>query len=567
MTWKEVVAEKQKRQLASIPQEWTLASLLSRDHLDVTAFPDSCGLLTPTELEITKSEVDGLLSRLAKGEWTSVEVTTAFYKRAIIAHQLTNCLTEIFVEKALAKAAERDAYLKQTGKVLGPLHGLPVSLKDQINIKGTESTMGYVSWIGTFAEHNAVLVDVLESLGAVPFVKTNVPQTLMWGETFNNVFGRTYNPHNRSLTSGGSSGGEGALIALRGSPLGIGSDIGGSIRIPSSFCGIYGLRPSHGRVPYAGCVNSMEGQDSIMSVLGPMSNSLGGLKHLMKAVVDAKSWYRDALVIPKAWSEEEYKLVNHGNGKSMCFGILWDDRSVVPNPPIIRGLEMTKKALLAAGHKVVDWEPFKHNALSRTSYDIWGAGCDEDYRVVAQISGEPIISTMRPDANSENVKSEDNGDISAHNGGLSAYQLWQVQKEKRNLRQEYLEYWQATEKITGTGRPVDAIIAPVAPYAAPPHGLNRITDYTRIWNVLDYSAIVIPVSKVDGFFDVKKPPHRFYSERDRKNYDQYNPETFRNAPVAVQIVGRTLEEEAIIGMAEIVDAALRATKSQSGSFL
>lgn len=142
MTWKEVVAEKQKRQLASIPQEWTLASLLSRDHLDVTAFPDSCGLLTSTELEITKSEVDGLLSRLAKGEWTSVEVTTAFYKRAIIAHQLTNCLTEIFVEKALAKAAERDAYLKQTGKVLGPLHGLPVSLKDQINIKGIESTMG-----------------------------------------------------------------------------------------------------------------------------------------------------------------------------------------------------------------------------------------------------------------------------------------------------------------------------------------------------------------------------------------------------------------------------------------
>ncbi len=157
MTWKEVVAEKQKRQLASIPQEWTLAGLPSRDHLDVTAFPDSCGLLTPTELEITRSEVDVLLSRLANGEWTSVEVTAAFYKRAIIAHQLvglyhrihsmltklkTNCLTEIFVEKALAKAAERDAYLKQTGKVLGPLHGLPVSLKDQINIKGTESTMG-----------------------------------------------------------------------------------------------------------------------------------------------------------------------------------------------------------------------------------------------------------------------------------------------------------------------------------------------------------------------------------------------------------------------------------------
>ncbi|KAK0466411.1 general amidase [Desarmillaria tabescens] len=560
MTWEEAVSDKRKRQLASIPQEWTLTGLPLKDNIDVTAFPDSCGLLSSNELEITKSEVDVLLSKLANGEWSSVEVTTAFYKRAIIAHQLTNCLTEIFVEEALAKAAERDSYLEQTGKVLGPLHGLPVSLKDQVNIKGIESTMGYVSWIGTFAERNAVLVDVLDSLGAVPFVKTNVPQTLMWGETFNNVFGRTCNPYNRSLTSGGSSGGEGALISLRGSPLGIGSDIGGSIRIPSSFCGIYGLRPSHGRVPYAGCVNSMEGQDSIMSVLGPMSNSLSGLKHFMKAVIDARTWYRDALVIPKAWIEEEYKLVNHGNGKSLCFGILWDDGSVVPNPPIIRGLEMTKKALLAAGHKVVDWEPFKHDALSWTSYEIWGAGCDEDYRVVAQISGEPIISTMNPNGNSEHGKSK-------HDGGISAYQLWQVQKQKRNLRQEYLEHWQATEKITGTGRPVDAIIAPVAPYAAPPHGLNRITDYTRIWNVLDYTALVIPVSKVDSCLDAKKPPHKFYSDRDRENYDRYDPETFRNAPIAVQIVGRTLEEEAVIGMAEIVDAALRATKLQMGSFL
>ncbi|KAG7452407.1 general amidase [Guyanagaster necrorhizus] len=560
MTWQEAVSEKRKRQLASIPQEWTLASLPSKDHLDISVFPDSCGLLTPTELEITRSEIDGLLSKLAKGDWTSVQVTTAFYKRAIIAHQLTNCLTEIFVEKALAKAAECDDYLKQTGKVLGPLHGLPVSLKDQINIKGIESTMGYVSWIGTFAERNAVLVDMLDSLGAVPFVKTNVPQTLMWGETFNNIFGRTCNPHNRSLTSGGSSGGEGALLALRGSPLGIGSDIGGSIRIPSSFCGIYGLRPSHGRVPYAGCVNSMEGQDSIMSVLGPMSNSLSGLKCFMKAVVDAKPWYKDALVIPKAWSEEDYRLVNHGGGKLLCFGILWDDRCVVPNPPIIRALEMTKKALLAAGHKVVDWEPFKHDALSRTSYEIWGAGCDEDYRVVAQISGEPVISTMGPDGNSEPGESK-------HKGGISAYKLWQVQKQKRDLRQEYLEYWQATQKTTGTGRPVDAIISPVAPYAAPPHGFNRITDYTRIWNVLDYTTLVIPVSKVDRHLDVKKLPHKFYSDRDKDNYDRYDPETFRNAPVAVQIVGRTLEEEAVIGMAEIVDTALKATKSQTASYL
>lgn len=161
-----------------------------------------------------------------------------------------NCLTEIFVERALARAAELDDALRKTGKVVGPLHGLPISLKDQLCVKGLETTMGYVSWIGKYAEKSAVLVDILEECGAVPFVRTNVPQTLMvrrnclvprwpcllndssliqWPETFNNIFGRTTNPYNRSLTCGGSSGGEGALVALKGSPIGVGSDIGGCV--------------------------------------------------------------------------------------------------------------------------------------------------------------------------------------------------------------------------------------------------------------------------------------------------------------------------------------------------
>lgn len=107
---------------------------------------------------------------------------------------------------------------------------------------------GYVSWIGNYSERDATLVTILYEAGAVPFVRTNIPQTLMvsacvyfpanpfadccdlqWPETFNHVFGRTLNPHNRNLTSGGSSGGEGALIAMKGSPLGVGSDVGGSV--------------------------------------------------------------------------------------------------------------------------------------------------------------------------------------------------------------------------------------------------------------------------------------------------------------------------------------------------
>lgn len=124
-----------------------------------------------------------------------------------------------------------------------------------------------------------------------------------------------------------------------------------SIRIPSAFNGLYGLRPSYGRVPYAGCVNSLEGQDSVLSVLGPLANSLGAVKSFIKSVVSQKPWLKDPLAVRKPWNEEEYDLVEHGHGKNLCFGILWDDEVVLPHPPVRRGLEEAKQALVAAGHK------------------------------------------------------------------------------------------------------------------------------------------------------------------------------------------------------------------------
>ncbi|KAG9314390.1 amidase signature domain-containing protein [Chiua virens] len=374
---------------------------------------------------ITNEDVIVLLGRLAGGEWSAVEVTTAFYKRAVVAHQLVNCLTEIFVERALARAAELDNALKKTGKVVGPLHGLPISLKDQLCIKGLETTVGYASWIGKYAERNAVLVDILEACGAVPFVRSNVPQTLMWPETFNNIFGRTTNPYNRSATCGGSSGGEGALIALKGSPLGVGSDIGGSVRIPAALCGLYGLRPSYGRVPYGGALNSLEGQDSVLSVLGPMTSSISGLKTFMEAVIKAKPWLRDPLAVRKKWDEDEYLLKDRDNGRKLCFAIMWDDDVCIPHPPVIRALELVQAALTKVGHNVITWYPMEHKKLSNVTRNIWSSGSTEDFMVTTSEAGEPIISTMIPDGNQAAV-----APFRPRKGGITAYQLWQVQKEE-----------------------------------------------------------------------------------------------------------------------------------------
>ncbi|KAH9951542.1 general amidase [Amylocystis lapponica] len=550
--WKELVADKRRRQQELIPKEW-LISVPPESVFDVTTIPKECGLLSEKELLITETVgVDVLLKKLATAEWSAVEVTTAFCKRATVAQQLVNCLTEIFFDRALARATELDAHLKATGQTVGPLHGLPISLKDQLCIKGLETTIGYVSWIGNYAGRNAALVDILEECGAVLYVRTNVPQTLMWGETFNNIFGRTSNPHNRTLTCGGSSGGEGALIGLKGSPLGVGSDVGGSIRIPSLFNGLYALRPSTGRVPYAGCTNSMEGQDSELSVLGPMSNSLSGVKTFMQSVLSKRPWLHDPIAVRKAWDTEAYTLSEHGGGKELCFGIIWNDGVVTPSPPILRALEMTKAALLAAGHKVVDWHPYKHAELCQCLADIWEAGAKEDFEATTAHTGEPLIDTM-----SLVEGGSPSGVRTGSKAGVSAYQLWQIQKQRLILRQEYLDNLQKSVELTGTGRPLDALIAAGAPFPAPPHGKVWTFKYTSVWNALDYSTCVFPVTKVDPAVDVKKAPHDFLSEADHYNYDFYDPETFRNAPVGLQLVGRSLEEEAVIAMTEIVDAALK----------
>lgn len=223
--------------------------------------------------------------------------------------------------------------------------------------------MGYVGWIGTFQgikndsrykTSESELVRELRELGAVLHCKTSLPTSLMVGETINNIFGYTWNPNNRHLSSGGSSGGEGALIALRGSPAGFGTDIGGSVRIPAAFNGIYGIRPSAGRIPYEGACNSMDGQSSIMSVIGPMATSSRSLKLLFQSVLGTSPWLHDPLAVELPWRdavEQEVLSWTKGQGQ-LAFGIMRDDGVVRPQPPLARAFDIVEGTLKRLGHKV-----------------------------------------------------------------------------------------------------------------------------------------------------------------------------------------------------------------------
>jgi amidase len=226
--WQEISTAKRSALFNSIPQKWRIPIDITPrdDQLDVSNFAAESGFFTQHELDITSKTAAELLQKLSQAEWTSEEVALAFCKRAAVAQQLLNCLSEAFFEEAIADARALDAHLKRSGKPKGPLHGLPISLKDNFYVAGTDSTLGFTSLANDPAVQESTLVEMLRAAGAVLYCKTNVPTAMMIAETVNNLTGRTLNPLNRSLTPGGSSGGEAALVAFMGSPLGIGSDIG-----------------------------------------------------------------------------------------------------------------------------------------------------------------------------------------------------------------------------------------------------------------------------------------------------------------------------------------------------
>lgn len=281
----------------------------------------------------------------------------------------TNCLVEIFFDEARQQAEELDAYIRESGRPAGPLHGLPVSLKDRFHIKGLESHCGYVSWLGQHKTEadEGVLVQRLRHAGAILYVKTNVPMSMLIGETTNNVIGSTLNPFNRVLSAGGACGGEGALIAMGGSPIGFGSDIAGSIRIPSAFNDLYGLRPSYGRMSASGLSTSLPGLPTGGSVIGPMCGDLPSLAMLTKWFINAKTWQDDHEVIDLPWSEERLsntrsRICQPGqrNG-TLVFAVMLGDEEVWPNPPIRRALVTVIGALRQRGYEVITWDPPPHS--------------------------------------------------------------------------------------------------------------------------------------------------------------------------------------------------------------
>jgi Asp-tRNA(Asn)/Glu-tRNA(Gln) amidotransferase A subunit family amidase len=384
-------------------------------------------------------------------------------------------LTEIFFEDAIERAKYLDKEYKRTGKVLGPFHGLPISLKDTFKVKGYDASTGIASMVDKPAKKNSLLVDILLEQGAVIFCKTNVPQTLMALDSDNNVFGRVLNPRNRKVTAGGSSGGEGALIAMRGSILGIGTDVGGSIRIPAMCGGLYGVKPGSQRVPYVGQADiAREGASKIglPASAGPLATTMRDCELLLRVVSNSRPWERDPDVAYGLWEEQGFVQ------KKPLIGVIRTDDLIVPLPPVNKVIDETVAALRMSGLEVIDVDSpalKKCQSLANKFFGIDGGNFMFDLLEATQ---EPLTSWLSTRLRRKSP--------------ISLDKLVEAHAMRTQLQTEMLKIW----KDPKSGRTVDAIICPVAPHPVPPVDRWNGVSYTSSFVLLDYPAGTLPVRDI-----------------------------------------------------------------------
>ncbi|KAF7516006.1 hypothetical protein PCG10_002647 [Penicillium crustosum] len=533
MAWQDKCAAKQAEVASKIPIEWRLTSEIlqrvDKNELKILDVPSKFGILTKEELAITElPDSTSLRDKLATQELSAIKVTTAFCKRAAIAQQLTSCLTETIFSEALVRAEELDVQIKTTGRPVGPLHGVPISLKETFNIKGVLTSLGFSSFLDYEpVARNSVLVDILLEAGAVLYVKINVPQTMMTADSHNNVFGRVKNPHRNTLTAGGSSGGEGALVAMRGSILGIGTDIAGSIRIPSLCCGTVGFKPSAGRVPYAGQTSAARpGMPGIAPVAGPICHSIRDADMLLRVVFNANSDDMDDTALGFPWMQP-VKAPNQ-----LTIGVLPEDPQTPLHPNMQCTLRSAIEKLENAGHHIVD--------LSQ-QIDFLGAAADLAFRFFRidpdqtplqyiRNSGEPAIPSLQVtfdlDGKAEEPTLRGLFDLNVSRAEIAA-------KMRRVFVDNHL----------------DVIIGPGYQSTAVPHDTYGVPVYTVIANLVDYPACVIPYGSSQETADAD-------FMRDVEHHPPYLPKEVENAPCHVQLIGRRHKDEVLIQHALIVEGAL-----------
>ncbi|CAN3377297.1 hypothetical protein DIURU_003452 [Diutina rugosa] len=477
--WKTVADAKRASVLAEIPEEWRLSNDVIEKYNDPTKHQSVMDVpkqyLTAEELEITEhDDSQQLLSKIHAGQYTSLQVYRAFAHRVAIAAQLLNCCTEIMFEFGEKTAKELDAYFQQHGKPKGPFHGLPISVKDCFNVKGYDSVVGMVCHVGNKDELvQSAWVDLLLDQGAIIYVKSNVPMSMMSSDSENNVNGKTLNPLGTDWSSGGSSGGEGAIVAFKGAMIGVGTDIAGSIRFPAANQELFGFKPSSDRLPYKN--QKAGGNPNFMGfkpVAGPLARSANDIEFFMKTVLDAKPWVYDPVVLPFGYQKVEVP-------EKLNIGVILkeegDSKDLAVDQDVQDMVQSAANKLQAAGHNV-------KTATNHPSFaGKWDFGTEFfEIKVKGVItaldkikaSGEPIIPSL--------------GYMNLDPPFTPIEEIVRLKKELVILYSQWQDYFQEQQ--------IDMLLMPLTRQKKWKHDefLHQESPYSITWNEVDFAAAVVP---------------------------------------------------------------------------
>jgi Asp-tRNA(Asn)/Glu-tRNA(Gln) amidotransferase A subunit family amidase len=418
-----------------------------------------------------------------------------------------NAFAQVDAERARRAALDAESEVMH-GETLGPLRGVPVSIKSALAVAGLRCESGTRLRAGFVPAQDAPLVARLRAAGAIVLGVTNTPELLMAWETDNLLYGRTNSPWDLERTPGGSSGGEAAAIAAGMPAGGVGSDGGGSIRVPAHFCGICGLKPTPGRIPAAGHFPVSAGPFALIGVVGPMARSVADLKVLFEVMQGPDVGDTCAAPVPVRWPSEE-------ETRKLRVGYFEDDGRTLVTAETRAAVRNAAEALRGAGFQV---ERFQPEGLEEARQLWW-----KHFVVAGGMLLRPMFKGRESDL-SPILKQF--LEWSAADPVLTAQTLLDAWIQRDTLRARFLAQM----------RQYPILLCPAAAIPAFRHGerswqvegktVNYLDawSYTEFFNLLGNPAAVVPVGSSSG-----------------------------GLPIGVQIVGRPWEEEQVLAVAAALE--------------
>jgi fatty acid amide hydrolase len=497
-----------------------------------------------------------LADLIGKGAIAAREAVEAHIARI---EQVNGALNAVVVKRYNEARAEADAIDRRRaqGESLPPLAGVPITVKECLDLADTASTFGLARRAATQAKSDDPYVARLRTAGAIVIGKTNVAQLLIYTESDNPVYGRTNNPWNLERSCGGSSGGEGAILGAGGSALGLGTDIGGSVRIPAAFCGVSSLRPTAGRCPDIGRASIPIGQRTVASQVGPMGRFVDDLALALGLINGAHKI--DTLATAPLGDFNKVEVAG------LRVALANDDGVMAPSAAIRRGVGEAAEILRAAGAEIIPW-----NVLPGAEATELVLGCfsaDRGRGMRDLLVGEEVDPRVSGNMKLARLPHSLRKAAALLLGSLG-------QKHTANTMRAFAsgsasDYWRLTERVMefqarfgdalerAPGGPVDLVLMPAFAVPAVPHkatiNMPFAGAYALFSPVLGYPAGVVPLTRVRPDEESGRRKSFDVVERTALEVDRASA----GLPVGVQLMGRPWRDDVVLAAMRTIEQAAR----------